>query len=44
MQNFPICGGDPRHWPVQSYCLIATGEQFRSCVQEAFATITGYEI
>jgi hypothetical protein len=33
------CGG-PRHWPVRSYCLTATGEQFKSCVQEAFATIT----
>jgi hypothetical protein len=33
------CGG-PQHWPVRSYCLIATGEQFRSYVQEAFATIT----
>jgi hypothetical protein len=51
MQNFPIClktfhiffvlsCGGLRHWPVRSYCLIATGEQFRSCVQEAFATIT----
>jgi hypothetical protein len=25
---------------VRSYWLIATGEQFRGCVQEAFATIT----
>jgi hypothetical protein len=33
------CGG-PRHWPVRSYCLTATGEQFKICVQEAFATIT----